>query len=288
MAGPALVKTMIDIISTYRNLCAEHGVQFVIADSPRSYDASTLFCPAGMQQFKDKFSDESLTGQTVANIQPCIRLTDMDCAGDGTHALLFHMIGLFSFRDWPLEKAIWFFHEFVNRCGIGLTRVTVHPDYQHWSAYHPKEIHVDLDEGCRWSDGVIGGYCTEFYSGDLEIGNVVNPLGTCIDVGFGLERMQKALDPSLTETKAETLAKAALAIIASGVRPSNKQHGYVLRKILRSLGRAGGSIDHVFFREESEKRQRTVNKYYRLLPAHGDKPRVWWWDTHGIDIDNDL
>ena len=58
-----------------------------------------------------------------------------------------------------------------------------------WKHFYPPDMLIKLDEGCLWSDGNIGGYCTEFYYNDIEIGNIVNPLGTCIDVGFGLERL---------------------------------------------------------------------------------------------------
>ena len=35
---------------------------------------------------------------------------------------------------------------------------------------------VRIDNECLWSDGNIGGYCTEFYKNDIEIGNIVNTL----------------------------------------------------------------------------------------------------------------
>jgi len=57
--------------------------------SVKSYDETTLFCPAGMQQFKSKFSDLNYKG-TLSNIQPCIRLNDIDEIGDGTHLLYFN------------------------------------------------------------------------------------------------------------------------------------------------------------------------------------------------------
>ena len=87
---------MIDIIDLYRNFCASKGVQFQLDDNVRPYDKTTLFCPAGMQQFKERFKSEE-TG-TLANVQSCIRLNDLEEIGDGTHYLYFDMIGLFSFR----------------------------------------------------------------------------------------------------------------------------------------------------------------------------------------------
>ena len=74
---------------------------------------------------------------------------------------------------------------------IDVDYVTIHPDkLDEWrSLYDNYDVEVRADEECKWSDGDIGGYCTEFFKNDVEIGNIVNPLGTCIDVGFGLQRL---------------------------------------------------------------------------------------------------
>uniref|UniRef100_UPI0039C3A3FF hypothetical protein n=1 Tax=Pseudomonas aeruginosa TaxID=287 RepID=UPI0039C3A3FF len=54
------------------------------------------------------------------------------------------------------------------------------------------EVVDDLD--CQWSDGEIGGYCSEVYWRGIEIGNLVNTLGTMTDVGFGFERLMMAIE----------------------------------------------------------------------------------------------
>lgn len=274
-----------DVVKIYCEMCQESGIPFELVGSPKSYDDTTLFCPAGMQQYKGLFADELVAGKTIANIQPCIRLTDIESIGDGSHAILFNMIGLFSFRHWPLEKAIRFFHEFVQRCGIVVSHVTIHPDRESWSGYHPHGTEVKLDENCKWSDGNIGGYCTEHYVGDVEIGNVVNPLGTCIDVGFGLERINQIVNKAPPLSAIEEIVKAVNGIIACGVKPSNTLHGYVLRKLLRRLDKLGGKLDHEYFYSEQEKREEAKGRYHKLLHKHEDKPPEWWWETHGIDTE---
>ena len=45
---------MIDIADLYRQFCESKVVQFQLDDNVRPYDNTTLFCPAGMQQFKEK------------------------------------------------------------------------------------------------------------------------------------------------------------------------------------------------------------------------------------------
>ena len=64
------------------------------------------------------------------------------------------------------------------------------------------------EEECKWTDGDIGGYCTEFFKDDVEIGNIVNPLGTCIDAGFGLQRLNMFVNGSNEETREQILIQA--------------------------------------------------------------------------------
>lgn len=180
-----------------------------------------------MQQFKSNFKDENYVG-TKSNIQSCLRLNDIDEIGDGSHLLYFNMIGLFSFRDWTVPKSIDFWMTFLNRIEIKPDWVTIHPDKPEWRDWYQKwNVEVRLDEGCTWSDGEISGYCTEFYKDKIEIGNIVNPLGTCIDVGFGLERLEMILTGK-PKSKEETLKETIDKLIISGFKPGFNKQGYVL------------------------------------------------------------
>jgi hypothetical protein len=91
---------------------------------------------------------------------------------------------------------------------------TIHPDKPEWSQFY--KVPVRNDENCKWTDGEIGGYCTEFYVNDIEIGNIVNPLGNCIDVGFGLERLDLIVNGSKSKTTEEVLSDTILKLIESG------------------------------------------------------------------------
>ena len=251
----------------------------------KSHDTTTLFCPSGMQQFKSKFKDLNCV-ETISNIQSCLRLNDIEEIGDGTHLLYFNMIGLFSFRQLTVSQTIDMWMDFLQRIGIKPDYVTIHPDREEWREFYTKysiEVRYD-EEGCLWSDGEIGGYSTEFYKSDIEIGNIVNPLGDCIDVGFGLERIELVLT-GLSRTKEETLKESVIKIIESGVKPSPTGSGYILRKLLRILFKSNIKIDHPFYVEEKIRQENIISRYERLKHRYRYKSKEWWWNTMGIDLD---
>lgn len=274
-----------NIIEKYESFCHKKGISFSLSDKVNSFDDTTLFCPAGMQQFKPLFKDTSYIG-TRANIQSCIRMNDFDEIGDSSHLLYFNMIGLFSFREMTIQEAVNFWMEFLlNDLTLKLSYVTIHPDKPEWvSLYANWQVEVRTSFDCSWSDGEIGGYCTEFFIDDIEIGNIVNPLGNCIDVGFGLERLEMFVNRKQI-SKEETLKETILKIIDSGFKPSNVKQGYVLRKLLRELWKTGNSIDHEYFTQEIERQKKLESKYQILKDKHSDKSKEWWFDTHGINIE---
>lgn len=273
------------IISEYESFCLEQGISFQLEKSVKSYDETTLFCPAGMQQFKSRFSDLNYKG-TLSNIQPCIRLNDIEEIGDGTHLLYFNMIGLFSFREKTVQEMIHFWMKFLDRIGIKPDYVTIHPErIVEWSPYYSDYgVPIKWDDQCKWTDGEIGGYCTEFYKDGIEIGNIVNPLGDCIDVGFGLERLEIVLTGNQM-SKEDTLKESVLKIIDSGFKPGHTGSGYILKKLLRLLYQNGIEIDHPFYEQEVKRQERNISKYNKLKEKNKDKSKEWWWDTHGIDLD---
>ena len=277
---------MKDLIKLYENFCFLKGIPFKLDDSVKSYDDTTLFCPAGMQQFKDKFKNPDNT--TIANIQSCIRLNDLDEIGDGTHMLHFKMIGLFSFGEMTLNEAVDFWVEFIRGyLGIKIDYVTIHPDkFDTWKwLYERHKIPIKLDSECIWSDGEMGGYCTEFYHDNVEIGNIVNTMDKFIDVGFGFSRINDIINGKNELTKNDILIDAINKIIESGFKPGPQKQGYILRKLLRQLYVGGGSIEHPLFTKEVERQEKAKVRYERLKDKHSDKPKEWWFDTHGIDLD---
>ncbi|MEK1898029.1 MAG: alanine--tRNA ligase-related protein [Rhizobium sp.] len=273
------------LIQDYRDYCLSKGIDYACIQSVRPHDDTTLFCSAGMQQYKPLFSDPSHKG-TVANSQACLRMGDLDEIGDGTHFLHFTMLGLFSFRQMTVGEAIDYWLDFLGLLGLMPDHVTIHPDrLKEWTPLYRGRVLIIPDPECIWSDGSISGYCTEFYKDGIEIGNIVNPLGNCIDVGFGAERLDMVVNGTPPETALETLKTAIMTIIDSGYRPGSKEQGYVLRKLLRHLHAVGGMLDHPFFHEEVERQDRLVEKYERLRHKHPDKSPEWWFDTHGVDVE---
>ena len=237
-----------------------------------------------MQQFKSNFKDLNYKG-TLSNIQSCVRLNDIEEIGDGSHLLYFNMIGLFSFRELTVPQTIDLWMEFLNRLGLKPDYTTIHPDKLEWKNWYNKyDVEVRYDEGCIWSDGEIGGYCTEFYINDIEIGNIVNTSDDCIDVGFGLERLELILTGQ-SKTKEETLKESVMKIIQSGFKPSYVKQGYILRKLLRMCYVGKIKIEHPFYDDEIKRQERNISKWNWLKDKHKDKSKDWWWNTHGIDLD---
>lgn len=258
-------------------------MEFEIIKSVVPHDETTLFCCSGMQQYKEKFKDISYQN-TVSNIQPCIRLNDLEEIGDSTHFLYFNMIGLFSFREWSVKKTIDFWMSFIEKLGLKIDYVTIHPDKKDWESFYQEyDVEIRYDSDCTWSDGELGGFCTEFYINDIEIGNIVNCNGDCIDVGFGLERLDMLVNGKQKD-EISVLQETILKIIESGYVPGPKQQGYILRKLLKMLVIKGGNINHEFFFREKERQNGLRRKYEKLKDKHKDKTNEWWYETHGINL----
>ena len=237
-----------------------------------------------MQQYKSKFKDPSYKGVTVCNIQSCLRFNDFSSFGDGTHLGYFNMMGTFSFRDWRVQQKVDFWMKFLTEIlQLKIDYTTIHPDKSEWKQLH--KIPVRFDESCKWTDGEIGGYCTEFYVNDVEIGNIVNPLGDCIDVGFGLERLDSIVNGLKPKTTEEVLSETILKLIESGYTPSHYKQGYVLKRLLRTLYKKGGHLDHPLFYNEVKRQKRMKDNYRLLLPKNPNMSKDWWYSTHGIEVD---
>lgn len=228
--------------------------------------------------------------QTIASVQPCLRVNDIDFLGDGSHLAYFQMLGLFSFGKMSVKEAINFWLEFLYRLDPEkkIDRITIHPEkYDEWKQLYPESFHPIIvpDSECIWSDGHdASGFCTEFYIDGIEVGNIVNTKGTMIDCGFGLERLDIVYNKTTPPTEVESLVYACNAIINSGFSPASKGAGYILRKLLRRLHLKGGSIDHEFFTNEVSRHEHLQASYEKLKNKHKNKTPEWWFDTYGIDL----
>lgn len=286
---------MINILNIFENHCQKYKIPFQSDLDVKPYNESTLFCPAGMQQFKKMFQDKSVTGKTIANVQSCIRLNDYEEIGDGTHLMHFDMLGLFSFRHMSLKQAINFWLSFIETgLNIKIDYVTIHPDkIEEWSPLYEGKYKIQEDVECTWSDGDSDmAYCTEFYVDDIEIGNIVNPSNDCIDAGFGLERLNMIVNKVEYNDKCELFKNAIRKIIKSGYKPAQNKQGYILRKLLRDIYKFKYEVnenDIIFPYYESEcRRQKKMKiKYEKMKDSkkNQNKSKEWWFDTHGIDFE---
>jgi alanyl-tRNA synthetase len=241
-----------------------------------------------MQHFKDRYSNPDYF-HTLGNIQKCLRLNDLDEVGDGSHYLDFEMIGLFSFRQWSVKETIDFFMSFLTQLNIKPDYVTIHPDkFNEWSSFYSHyNVSIRQDPECLWSDGNIGGYCTEFFKDDIEIGNIVNPLGDCIDVGFGLERLIMVKNGSINSNRLEILERCCLTMISSGIELGNKKESFILKKIITTCILEGSILDHTYFHTIRGNMYKNYLLYLRDKDKvrFKDKGKSFWKDSYGIDLD---
>lgn len=253
-------------------------------------DDTTLFVCSGMQRLKPRFRNPD--GGRHGSIQSCIRTNDLDLVGDGSHLTYFDMIGNFSFKGPTYEHSVSLWDSILKDLGWKVD-IHIHPSRDdHKKMWHGYNI-VD-DPECVWSDGDIGGNCCEVYFGDLEIGNLVNPLGHSTDVGFGYERMiqvceskHRVDETSIFDQSLHPIVRdhvRSLSIMMdSGIVPGNKGRNYVCRRLLRRMMRLGSVPQFKeWMDEENVLLQKRLTTGRKLWKKNKDKPLEWWWDTCGI------
>lgn len=259
-------------------------------------DDSTLFICSGMQRFKRRFYEPD--GGHDGSLQSCIRTDDIGLVGDGTHLTQFQMIGNFSFGGNDYEHSIELWHSILCDLSIPVTSIHVHPSRSdHWQLWQRRNYTVVPDESCIWSDGKIGGHCCEVYVGELEIGNLVNPLGHSTDVGFGWERLIQVIEgqhrvdeTSLFDQRFPPILRDHCRTISvlrdNHVEPGNKGRNYVCRRLLRTMLRRMRGDEHFEFddwlKNEQELRDESLRRGRRLWRKHRNKPISFWWETFGI------
>lgn len=141
------------------------------------------------------------------------------------------------------------------------------------------EVRPDIE--CIWSDGNIGGYCTEFYKNDIEIGNIVNTLGTCIDIGFGLERLLLVLGLLEPKLRIEILEETSLLLIDNGIKLSHNNEGYILKKIITECVLHGSKIDNDEFNTIRDNQIKIYRNYKNLSTRNSNKGKLddYWMHT---------
>lgn len=249
-----------------------------------------------MQPLKPRFQNPD--GTSYGNIQYCVRTNDIEEVGDGTHLTFFQMVGSFGFGTNDYQRHCDMWTEIVNDLGIPISYVTVHPDSnfdQHWEYKFPVRHHWD----CKWTDGNVGGYCSELFTPEgLEVGNLVNPLGHSIDVGFGYERMLQIVEgksrvdeTSLFDQSLDPVSRDHVRTLnvfwQQGIQPGNKGRNYVCRRLLRRyLRRKIGKSESVLFEgwieDETRRMEQSIKNGRKHWRRNGEMPDTFYWETFGV------
>ena len=259
-------------------------------------DDTTLFVCSGMQPNKHRF--RNLDGGRYGSLQSCIRTDDIDLVGDGSHLTYFEMVGNFSFGSDEYELSIDLWDSILSDLNVTGTHIRVHPSQnQHRLLWQRRGYRVERDKNCVWSDGEIGGYCCEVFVGNLEIGNLVHPLGTCTDVGFGWERLVQVVEEKRRVDQTSLFDQRFCPVVSdhcrtisvlkeNGVQPGNKGRNYICRRLLRRLLRRLDGTESFSFddwlKSERELMDKCLREGRRFWRRHKDKPPSFWWETFGI------
>lgn len=289
-------------------------------------DPSVLLTTAGMQQFKDWFSDGTKAKyKRTATIQKCVRTNDIDEVGDATHLTFFEMLGNFSFGDYFKEDAIKWGLEYIEK-ELEIPRERI------WVSIFQGDEEVPRDEDSRriwkslgindirefgrednfWGPTGEEGPCgptTEIYVDDVEVWNLVfnefymQPDGvllplakTGVDTGAGLERLAETINklPSVFETdeliqivkevkkilpnaneKSQRIIadhlRTATFLLADGVRPSNLDRGYILRRLIRRAVRYAKTSGNIEQFKCSKVAEKIIDIYKTNYPNLGSE-----------------
>jgi alanyl-tRNA synthetase len=263
---------------------------------PDKDDTSTLFVCSGMQNLKHEF--KNCDGSQKSTFQKCIRTNDIDLIGDGTHLTNFTMIGTFGFGSNNYEEHCKLWLDIVRRLNIKIDYVTYHPKSKHKNIWNKLGCSTIPDDECKWSQGpgFEESFCCEFYSGGLEIGNLVNPNDVSIDVGFGLERLlmlfegkARVDETSLFDSKLSYIGrdyKRTLELMfLNDIKPGNKGRNYICRRLLRKFIRIETTNDVMFkpyIDVELEQLERVKENYRKYKHKFRNRDSKFWWETFGV------
>jgi len=186
-----------EIRSRFLKFFEERGHKIVPSSSlvPEN-DPSVLFTTAGMQQFKEYYTnprdaEKDFGGLNTVTAQKCIRTVDIDEVGDDTHLTFFEMLGNFSFGGYGRRKAIEYAHDFITKeLSLDISYVTFYKGSKTvprdeesekiWKEIGIKDIREDGEDvfwGPTGERGPCGPtteiYCKNTDGKDVEIWNIV-------------------------------------------------------------------------------------------------------------------
>ena len=159
-------------------------------------DPSVLFTTAGMQQFKNyytnpKAAEKDFGSLNVVTVQKCIRTGDIEEVGNSSHLTFFEMLGNFSFGGYGRKEAIQYAYDFiVKELGLEISYVTFFKGSKNvprdeesekiWKKMGVKNIKEEGEDvfwGPTGDSGPCGPtteiYCKNVNGEDVEIWNIV-------------------------------------------------------------------------------------------------------------------
>ncbi|MEK7060055.1 MAG: alanine--tRNA ligase [Patescibacteria group bacterium] len=159
-------------------------------------DPSVLFTTAGMQQFKNyytnpKAAEKDFGSLNVVTVQKCIRTGDIEEVGNSSHLTFFEMLGNFSFGGYGRKEAIQYAYDFiVKELGLEISYVTFYKGSKNvprddesekiWKGIGVKSIKEEGEDvfwGPTGDSGPCGPtteiYCKNADGENVEIWNIV-------------------------------------------------------------------------------------------------------------------
>jgi alanyl-tRNA synthetase len=252
-----------------------------------------------MQPLKPRFQQPD--GTSFGNVQYCVRTNDIDEVGDGTHLTFFQMVGSFGFGSNDYGRHIRMWTTIVQDLGLPISHVNIHPE-SHFERYWEGVYPVRYDLECVWTDGNVGGFCSELFTpSGVEVGNLVNPLRHSVDVGFGFERLLQVLEGKSRVDETESFNPLLDPVSRDHFRtlslfweqeivPGNRGRNYVCRRLIRRFLRLNPDGFECPFldwmqseRERMEQSIRDAQKFWRRnRKKRSTIPDSFYWDTFGI------
>jgi alanyl-tRNA synthetase len=186
-------------------------------------DPTTLFTGSGMQPLIPYLLGEPHTeGNRLVDSQTCLRAQDIEEVGDNRHTTFFEMLGNWSLGDYfKAEEIPWLFEFLVDAVGLDPQKLYV-------TCYLGNEefgIPKDAEASKLWQ----------------ELFAKKGVAAETVDIGSEADGYQKGMgngrvffyDGSKNWWSRADHLRAATFLAVDDVKPSNKEQGYVMRRLIR-------------------------------------------------------
>ena len=260
-------------------------------------DPSVLFNTAGMQPLIPfLMGGRHPYGNRLCDYQKCIRTNDLEEVGDSTHHTFFEQLGNWSLGDYFKQEAIEWSFEFITEVlHMPIERLavtvyggseTIHSDeesYNKWLSLGIPETRIakTIDDNF-WIAGESGpcGPDTEmfYFRSDDEIPEVFDPEDDrwvelwkeVIDLiasisGLSYEGNERSMRIIADHVRAAVFISAD----PTGIKPSNTDQGYILRRLIRRAIRHAKKLNIDIFSNWEEQIAKLLiekyKKYYKEL-----------------------